>query len=144
MAHRVRQLVATVGVLGVGTVATGVPAIAATRDSVAVGHTGEIHARGAGLTLAVTYSCPSGEMGPFIGVQVTETVRGGIAGGFGSVSGSACDGRAHTVKVALSAQPGGMPFVPGTAFAVASLQTFNPTTGPGPGAQTHRTIALSR
>jgi hypothetical protein len=144
MTHRAYQIMATIGVLGMTMAATYASAVAATSDSVALSAKGDIQARGAGITVAVTYSCPTTEASPSVGVQVSETVRGGIAGGFGGFSGSACDGKLHTVTVPISAQPGGKAFATGPAFAIASLSTFNPITGPGPGAQTFRTIALSK
>ncbi len=143
MTHRVYQMIATIGVLGMAMAATSASAVAATGDSIALSRSGDIQARGAGVTIIVTYSCLSSESFQFGGVSITETVHGGIAGGFGSFSG-ACDGKFHTVKVALSAQPGGKPFVKGTAFATASLSTFNQVTGTQSGAQTYRTITLSK
>ena len=142
MTHRVYQLVATIGVLGMTMAATSASAVAATGDSIALSAKGAIQARGAAVTIALTYSCLSSESFEFGVVSITETARGGTAGGSGGFSGT-CDGKFHTVKVAVSAQPGGKPFVKGTAFASASLGTFNQVTGTQSGAQTSRTITLS-
>jgi hypothetical protein len=143
MTHRVYQLVATIGVLGMTMAATSASAVAATGDSIAHSAKGVIQARGAGVTIALTYSCLSSESFQGGNVSITETARGGIAGGFGGFSGT-CDGEFHTVNVAVSAQPGGKPFVKGTAFASASFSTFDQVTGNQSGAQTSRTITLSK
>jgi hypothetical protein len=108
---------------------------------------GTLQARGAAVTVRLTFVGPASNPGPFpqgyINVSVTERVGQQIATGSASASIGWFTGGAETIELTVQAQPGSAPFRRGTAFASASLQVNQSFPSPPP-ATDQREIQIVR
>ena len=108
---------------------------------------GTLQARGAAVTVRVTFVGPASSPGPFsqgfLSVTVTERVGQQIATGSGSASIGWFTGGAETMELTVQAQPGSAPFRRGTAFASASMQVNQCCTN-SPPATDQREIQIVR
>jgi hypothetical protein len=114
--------------LGLGVVAalvTASPSLAASVANAELLPTGTIDARGAAVTISVTYTCSTADQ-PWSSVygQITETVGNKVAHAYVSAN-TICDGAEHTVDLTGTAQD--VPFKVGTAFVQGSVSAGDST-----------------
>ncbi|MCA1672626.1 MAG: hypothetical protein LC799_10630 [Actinobacteria bacterium] len=95
----------------------GSPTAASATHTVALGGSGTLVAKGAGVVVPVTVTCAPSQFNS-VDVQLSQRSGNGIVQGYGSAN-VVCDGTPHTVDVLVSAQ--GAPFKQGAALARASM-----------------------
>lgn len=131
---RLSAVAAVAAVVGMGGVAEASTSHLAIRDHAA------LKARGAGLVLPVVVQCPKGYQGS-LNVQVSERVtRQHVTNGFGGLN-FTCTGSSQLMRVPAASFD--YPFEPGSAFAQAGLQAFDPNTGMLVSDSAYRTVHIS-
>ena len=98
--------------------ATASPSLAASATSAQLLPNGTINAKGAAVTISVTYTCASGQEWNNIWAEVTEKVGNQVAHAY-VYGGLTCDGATHTADLTGSAQD--VPFKVGTAFVQGTV-----------------------
>jgi hypothetical protein len=91
---------------------------------VEIGDTATLAARGAGLLVTVTVTCPADSDFADLFVSVSQRRGGRVASGSGFVGNIDCTGEPQEVTVAVTAF--GAPFRQGVAFATAELFVCGP------------------
>jgi hypothetical protein len=98
--------------------ATASPSLAASVTSAQLVPSGTINAKGAAVTISVTYTCASDQGWNSVSAQVTEKVGNQVARAY-VYGGLICDGATHTADLVGPAQD--VPFKVGTAFVQGSV-----------------------
>jgi hypothetical protein len=92
--------------------------------TVEIGDTATLAARGAGLLVTVTVTCPADTDFADLFVSVSQRRGGRVANGGGFVSNIDCTGEAQEITVPVQAF--GAPFRQGVAFATADFSVCGP------------------